>query len=392
MKKLIFFITTAVLCAFAAAQEHPMPQWMRLTIQGESLVRQGQFNEALDFFIRAEAEEPGSTRVLMNIALTRKALAERERSEEERKKQYSSYIEYLKKVLAIDPIHDDARYFMDLHLGIIHENKPFQLKESEEYYKAGRTAMQSGAFDAASEIFQKGLDGEKHPDFYKSLGVAALQSGETVKAEGYFNDSLRLQPVQYDIYMILGELSEQRGNPGQAREYYIRALASYPHYFKAMQKISIVTRKMGKPVRFLNIADPVPREKREIDPGDIIAVRALSEELKHNLFELQCWLYYHREIREKKAEFEKGNPGSEFVHTARIETAAVSGMLKYYAENRETMGVRIEQFETLIDQEKKGFLEGAVYFYRWRDEFAGEFVEYRRTHFNDFRKMFEEHL
>lgn len=375
----------------AAAGEQVLP-WIRLTLQGEELVRGQKYEEALDYFTQAASLQQESTRLYMNMAMCHYFISEKVRSRDRMLTHYAAYLENLRRVLALDPVHADARYRMDLHLGIVSEIVPFRQPEAENLYESGRAAMRSGAMDAARTLFAKALEAEKHPDIMKSLGMIALQEQKLPEAEARFNDALNLNPVQHDIYMILGQIAERSGRLPEARQAYVRALASYPHHFAAMEKIAIVTRAMERPVRFLNLVDPLPADKQTVPYNDIAVVRLLAEELKANVFELQCWLVYHAALKDAAARLAAELPGVAFELTADRETAAFSVMLGFYRSNKEAMGVDMPQFNVLAGLMDQGLLNAALFFYRWHDNWSEDFKTYRHNHFEALVRMFEAHL
>lgn len=369
-----------------------IPRWMVLTLQGEEMVRGGKYEQGLDFFLQAERIQEHSTRLYMNLAVCYKFLAEHTPSSEQRKEYYFTFIAYVKKVLALEPLHPDARYLLDKHLGMIPENIPFHNNEAREFYKAGRDAMKTGSFEAAQGLFAKGLEAERHPDILKSLAVLHYRRKEYTDAAHLLRESVGLNTVQHDAYMILGEIAEQKNRLNEAKAYYIKALASYPNYFPAREKISLINKKTGRDSSFFFLMDPVPAEQRTIAPDAEIKMRRLAERIEVNMFQLQCWLVYHRTVREAKASHREKLPGSVFTLTPEIEVEAVGTMLLFYVENREKKGVTLKQFDILYSLMQKGLLKPAVFFYRWRDEFADAFVQYRTVHFDDLCRMFEEHL
>jgi len=379
-----------LLSGFAAAGE--IPRWMVLTLQGEELTKAGKFEQGLDFFLQAERIQKNSTRLYMNLAVCYKILSEKAASSVERKEHYFKFIAYVQNVLRLDPLHADARYFLDKHLGIIPEPIPFKKAEAREFYRAGRDGLKGGSLEAALELFKKALAAEQHPDILKSLAVISFQKEDLEKTAQLLHKSIKLNPVQHDAYMILGEISERKNRLNEAKLFYIKALASYPNYFPAREKISLVNKKMGKEGTFFFLMDPVPQDKREISPDDEITIRRLAQEIKVNIFQLQCWLVYHQAIRSAKDTQKKELPKVLFEVTADIETQAVGMMLDYYAKHKEKMGVNLKHFDILASLKNKNLLKAAVFFYRWRDGFSREFVRYRKNHFDDFCRMFEEHL
>ncbi|MFH1706567.1 MAG: tetratricopeptide repeat protein [Planctomycetota bacterium] len=366
--------------------------WIRLTLQGEELVRSGRYREALECFKKAELAEPGSTRIFMNTAVAWNFIWEQARTPGDRSEARANYLAALRRVLALDPLHADARYLMDRHLGIVSVIVPFIHKETGQFLKAAQAALVAGDTANAMQIFERALALERHPDILKGAGMTALQQGEIGTARAFLLESLKLNPVQHDTCMALGDLAEREKHFPEARDWYIRSLAGYPHHVAAMDRIAGITRAMGRPVRFLNLADPVPEADREVAPDNLVRIRELSEERKVNVFELQCRLVYHAAVREARAAYAKTFPGVPFVLTAEIETACVAAMVHHYRVHREAMGVTMAQFDTLIGLDAEGLLPAAVFFYRWRDEFAPEFIAYRDQHFDAFVKMLDLHL
>ena len=101
---------------------------------------------------------------------------------------------------------------------------------------------------------------------------------------------------------------------------------------------------------------------------------------------------YHQAVRHAKEVHEKELPNTRFEITPDVEMLAVGMMLDFYTKNKETKGVTLKHFDVLVVLKDKNLLKAAVFFYRWRDEFSREFVQYRKDHFDDFCRMFEEHL
>jgi len=381
------------LCILSAhAEGAEMPGWMVLTLQGEELIQAGKYEHGLDLFLQAEDQQKRSTRLYMNIAVCYKFLSEKAASSEQRKEYYFTYIAYLKKVLALDPLHPDGRYLLDTHLGIVPEDVPFKSSEARRLYTSGRIGLKQGSYEAARELLKKALDTERHPDILKSLAIISFQKQDFQKTAKLLRESLEINPIQHDAYMILGEISEGKNRLVEAKRAYIKALASYPNYFPAREKISLINKKMGKKGTFFYLIDPLPRDKRDIPPDADIRIRRLSQELKVNTFQLQCWLVYHYSVRSVETRHVEDLPETPFVLTADIETDSVRKMLDFYTEHKEQAGVTLKHFEILVSLQNKGLLKPAVFFYRWKDEFSREFVEYRKNHFIDLCRMFEEHL
>ena len=369
-----------------------IPSWMEMTIRAEYYMERDQYKEALSLLRRAIPLQEESTRILMDIALCYQKMSLSAANNEDRQLYDTQYELYLKKTLRIDPIHSDARYRMDKRLGLIAQTPAFTQQEAGTLYEQAVTALESGATQAAQSLLQKALQKERHPEILKALGMIAFHNAQLKKAEKYLHDSINLFPVQYDVYIALGRIAEHDNDLPRAKEYYIRSLASYPHCFDAMKRISVINKKSGKPTRFLNIYDPLPADKRNISYSDTDRVRILSRKIQVNVYEIQCWLVYHDSIQRARQKHIQALPGIPFIQTVDTETQAIADMLEYYHEHIIEHGGTFPQFDILYAIYKKHLLKAAIFYYRWRDSFAEDFIQYRHTRFSDMVRMFEMHL
>ena len=252
-KILIFFLAAVTLFTGCA------PPGPRALLQGKKLLERGKYDEAVEELKTAAVLLGGTNAQAYNYLGVACQHAGQAR-EAERAYQ---------KALALSPDFAEVRF----NLGCL--------------------ALDEGRFEQArSELTDYTLRRPNSADGWLKLGLAQLRqaqsaaaharSGQLAVAEKSFNEGLRLSPQNAEALTGLGLVAVQRGQPGDAKQFFNRAWKAQPDYRPALLNLAIVEQQ------YLGERQAALENYRQYlalkpAPEDSEAVRAVAQQLERDL-------------------------------------------------------------------------------------------------------------
>ncbi|MBW7874519.1 MAG: hypothetical protein H3C47_00865 [Candidatus Cloacimonetes bacterium] len=107
--------------------------------------------------------------------------------------------------------------------------------EAKKAYYLGKVALRQGRWQEAAEFFFKArnLDASK-PEYINALGNVYLDLGDMIAAEDIFQESLKTNPLQRDVYVSMIEKFGEQAKPFQALQWSRKAQQVFPsdRYFQ----------------------------------------------------------------------------------------------------------------------------------------------------------------
>lgn len=164
---------------------------------------------------------------------------------------------------------------------------------AEARYNLGCLAIDEGKFEQAkSELTTYTLRRPNAPDGWLKLGLAQLRlgqsasgnlrSGQVAAADKSFSEGLRLSPQDPEALTGLGLVRLQRGLPGEAKQFFARALQAKKDYRPALLNLAIVEQQyLGE--RQLALERYRAYLALKPAPEDSAAVGALARQLEREL-------------------------------------------------------------------------------------------------------------
>ena len=156
-------------------------------------------------------------------------------------------LEYLEKVIAIQPDHVGARFNMAVAYHKVSDFKKsiehfeallridFQYPGARKalaraYYNLGLLRLQAEQFELALEVLVKAVEYEqKSEDMFFAKGLAHMDSGDLVGAEAAFKEVVVLEQDHIPALHNLGMICEKTGRSEEANGYYTKVQILAPH-------------------------------------------------------------------------------------------------------------------------------------------------------------------
>ncbi len=111
----------------------------------------------------------------------------------------------------------------------------YATEEARKAYYLGKVAVRQGRWQEAAEFFFKArnLDSSK-PEYINALGNVYLDLGDMIAAEDIFQESLKSNPIQRDVYVSMIEKFGEHAKPYQALQWSKKAQQVFPsdRYFQ----------------------------------------------------------------------------------------------------------------------------------------------------------------
>jgi tetratricopeptide (TPR) repeat protein len=317
---------------------------------GEAYLAQDQLDSAESRFAKARSLQPRSVAALAGLG--RVALAKRD---------YATAVKYLEEALALDQRAGIVHYSLamayrglgdlakaDSHLqqqgtGEIPVPDPLMqevrglLRSATSYESLGIQALERGDSAAAITYFRNGI--ELAPDnasLHHRLGTALFLAGDARAGQEQFETALRLEPDFARAHYSLGVLMVSTGRYQEAVQRLSAAVKHDPNYVEARLLLGDVLRRSGHLDESLRQYGEVIR----IDPG--VAEARLGQALA------LVSLGQYQQARDRLTEATKAHPDQpELIQTlARLLAAAPDARVRDGGRAVQLMKQQVEQQRT----------------------------------------------
>ena len=173
--------------------------WLALNNLGCALVKKGQIDEAIGYYVEALILRPGYAMAHNNlgVALTKKG-------------QFDEGISQVQEALRLKPDYAEA------------------------YYNLGNALVRKGQIDAGISQYLEAL--RRQPDYadaHCNLGIALVRKGQLDEALSQYLEALRLAPANAEAHANLGIVFVRKGRIDEAISQYLEALRLQPDYAEA---------------------------------------------------------------------------------------------------------------------------------------------------------------
>lgn len=228
---------------------------------GEAYLAKDRPDEAAPKFARARSLQPRTAAALAGLG--RVALAKRE---------YASAVTHLEEALALDPRADVVHYSLamayrglgDLAKAEAHlqqrgeadvavpdplmQDVRGMLRSATAYESLGISALERGDSAAATMYFRKGIElSPETASLHHRLGTALFLQGDARAGQEHFEAALRIAPGFARAHYSLGVLMASTGQYQRAEERLSAAVQSEPDYIEARLLLADILRHSGRP-------------------------------------------------------------------------------------------------------------------------------------------------
>ena len=166
-------------------------------------------------------------------------------------------ITHYQKSLRLNPNIADAYYNLgtifqdkkqyDEAISCYHKSLEFNPNDIDAYYNLGRVLEEKEEFDKAITCYQKALQLNPNlADAYNNIGVILKEKEQLDEAITYFQKALQLNPNLADAYNNIGVILKEKEQPDEAITYFQKALELSPGFYKAYHNIGGILQKKGQ--------------------------------------------------------------------------------------------------------------------------------------------------
>lgn len=257
----------------ALAAQNPVPAGV-YRLRGIILYQREQFSDAIDAFMKAEAQDPNdreSTEMhgvsLFRLGRIQQAipLLEKGRAAVESANIDPNYV--LALCYADVQRYDDSRHAFAAQFG-------FEPDSPQAYLLAGRMFLRRELKDEAAVQATKALALDaKLPLAHELLGEVALARGDTATAIQEFEAEKKINPLNADLYDRLGDAYLRSGQYAQAQETLNRAVLLEPNSTGPFILLGETFLKLKQPITALHYLD----HAEKMDPSNYITHNLLGQ-------------------------------------------------------------------------------------------------------------------
>lgn len=192
--------------------DQPVPSAAGYNNLANALVKQGRFEEAIEYYQTALKVDPAEADAHYNLG----NLLARQKKLDEAKEQYQ-------KAIKISPGFADP------------------------YNSLGHVLVLQGKLTEALERFRHAVElNPGRSEFRSDLGIALSQEGDLIEATRQFEEALRIQPDSAQAHYHLGIVMAARGDLIRAVENFRRAIVIQPEFAEARASLARALAEQGK--------------------------------------------------------------------------------------------------------------------------------------------------
>jgi tetratricopeptide (TPR) repeat protein len=199
-----------------------------------------QYEEAIDWFIKALKLEPENTRALIEIAYAHSGL-----------NQYEKSIEYYNKILEVQPLNHTAHYAIaecyerlnqpDKAIPYLKKATELDPQDHESFYKLGILLNNKNEFEEAINALNQTLNiMPNHIEAMTEKGYAFLKLGKTEDALKCYKDVLEVDPNDAIAYYQIGLIYNSLNDIPQAVYNFSKAAEKNPQYYEANFQLGFI--------------------------------------------------------------------------------------------------------------------------------------------------------
>lgn len=225
---------------------------------GEGYLARDRPDAAEPMFARARSLRPQTAAALSGLG--RVALSKRD---------YASAVKYLEEAVALEPQAAVVRYSIAM-----------AYRGLGDPAKAEAHLLQRGKADIVvpDPLMQEVRGMLKSATAFESLGIAALESGDSASAAGYFRQGLALAPDSASLHHRLGTALFLAGDAAGGEEQFEAALRLSPDFARAHYSLGVLMASTGQYQRAVERLSAAVKS----DPDYVEARLALGDLLLHS--------------------------------------------------------------------------------------------------------------
>lgn len=225
---------------------------------GEAYLTQDRADAAEPMFAKARSLQPQTVAALAGLG--RVVLAKRE---------YASAVKYLEEALALDP-----------QAAIIHYSLAMAYRGLGDLAKAEAHLQHRGKADirVPDPLMQEVRGMLRSAATFESLGIAALERGDSAAAAMYFRKGIEVEPDTASLHQRLGTALFLAGDARAGQEQFETALRLSPDFARAHYSLGVLMVSTGQYQRALERLSAAVKS----DPDYVEARLLLADVLRHS--------------------------------------------------------------------------------------------------------------